>query len=88
MQGDYIFHNFNALSVGEGLLALYVGGGLQYSLFKSNTNQLALRGPTGVNYLLDSAPIDFFVEVAPTLGLTDPEFLRFDGALGFRYFFN
>lgn len=88
IQGDYVFHNFNAVSVEEGLLALYVGGGIQYTVFESNTNQWALRAPAGITYLLDAAPIDIFVEVAPTLGISDPESLRFDGAVGFRYYFD
>lgn len=87
LQGDYLFHNFNKLDVGEGLLALYLGAGGQYTVFEDIDNQFALRGPLGVNYLLGSAPIDVFVEVAPTLRVTDPTALRFDGAIGFRYFF-
>lgn len=88
LQGDYLFHDFNQLDVGEGLLALYVGAGGQYTVFEDRDNQFALRGPLGVNYLLGSAPIDVFVEAAPTIRLTDPFALRFDGAIGFRYFFN
>jgi hypothetical protein len=87
LQGDYLFHNFNKLDVGEGLLALYVGAGGQYTVFEDRSNQFALRSPLGVNYLLGSAPIDVFVEVAPTLRVTDPSALRFDGAIGFRYYF-
>ena len=88
LQGDYLFHNFNKLDVGEGFLALYVGAGGQYTVFEDASNQFALRSPLGVNYLLGSSPIDVFVEVAPTLRITDPTALRFDGAIGFRYFFN
>jgi hypothetical protein len=96
LQGDYLFHNFNQLNVGEGYLALYVGAGGQYTVFESlddsnapgsGENQFALRGPLGVTYLLGSSPIDVFVEVAPTLRITDPTALRFDGAIGFRYYF-
>ena len=88
LQGDYLFHDFNQLDVGEGLLALYVGAGGQYTVFEDTKNQFTLRGPLGVNYLLGSAPIDVFVEVAPTIRVTDPSALRFDGAIGFRYFFD
>jgi hypothetical protein len=87
LQGDYLFHNFNKLDVGEGYLALYVGAGGQYTVFEDRSNQFALRSPLGVTYLLGSAPIDVFVEVAPTLRVTDPSALRFDGAIGFRYYF-
>ena len=88
LQGDYLFHNFNKLDVGEGLLALYVGAGGQYTVFEDSQNQFALRSPLGVTYLLGASPIDVFVEVAPTLRVTDPSALRFDGAIGFRYYFN
>lgn len=88
LQGDYLFHNFNELEVGEGLLALYVGAGAQFTVIEDTRNQFAVRAPLGVNYLLGSAPIDVFVEVAPTLRITDPSALRFDGAIGFRYFFS
>jgi hypothetical protein len=88
LQGDYLFHNFNKLDVGEGFLALYIGAGAQYTVVEDSDNQFALRSPLGVNYLLGSSPIDVFVEVAPTLRVTDPSALRFDGAIGFRYYFD
>lgn len=87
VQGDYLFHNFNQLDVGEGYLALYLGAGAQMTIFEETPpNQFSLRAPMGINYLLGSAPIDVFVEVAPSLRVTDPASLRFDGAIGFRYF--
>lgn len=88
LQGDYLFHNFNELEVEEGYLALYVGAGAQLTIFEDADNQFALRAPIGADYMLGSAPIDIFVEVAPTLNVTDPSALRFDGAIGFRYFFS
>jgi hypothetical protein len=87
LQGDYLFHNFNELEVDEGYLALYVGAGAQFTIFEDRDNQVALRGPIGADYMLGSAPVDIFVEVAPTLNVTDPTSLRFDGAIGFRFFF-
>lgn len=87
LQADYLFHNFNELEVGEGLLALYVGPGAQLTINEDTDNDFAFRAPVGVDYMLGSAPIDVFVEVAPTLKVTDPVALRFDGAVGFRYFF-
>jgi len=86
LQGDYLFHNFNELDVQEGFLALYVGAGGQFTVLEDTNNQFALRAPLGVDYMLSSASIDIFVEVAPTLRVTDPAALRFDGAIGFRYF--
>jgi len=40
-----------------------------------------------VSYMLGDAPIDVFAEVAPTLQVAADAQLRFDGAIGFRYFF-
>jgi hypothetical protein len=88
LQGDLLFHNFNELDVGEGFLALYVGPGIQFVIREDVENDVSLRGPLGISYLLGSAPVDVFAEVAPTLQLTDPTSLRFDGAIGFRYFFS
>ena len=88
LQGDYLFHNFNELDVGEGFLALYVGAGGQFTVLEDTDNQFGLRAPLGVDYMLGSASIDIFVEVAPTLRVTNPAALRFDGAIGFRYFFS
>ena len=87
LQGDYLFHNFNELEVDEGYLALYVGAGAQFTIFEDTDNQFGIRGPIGADYMLGSAPVDIFVEVAPTLNVTDPTSLRFDGAIGFRFFF-
>lgn len=87
IQGDYLFHNFNELEVEEGYLALYVGAGAQFTVIEDTDNQFGIRGPVGADYMLGSAPVDLFVEIAPTLSVTDPTSLRFDGAIGFRYFF-
>lgn len=86
VQGDYLFHNFNKLDVGEGLMALYLGAGAQFTVVEDGENQFALRAPLGINYMMGSAPIDVFAEVSPALRITDPTALRFDGAIGFRYF--
>lgn len=87
LQGDYLFHNFDLSSVEQGLMPPYVGGGMQYTVLEDQSNQWALRGPVGLTYITESGTVDLFVEIAPTLTLTNPESLRFDGAFGFRYYF-
>ncbi len=86
LEGNYLFHNFQSLSVGEGDLGLYVGPGVQFVVNEDADNDLAFRAPIGLNYIFEGTPADIFVEVAPTLQITDPTVLRFDGAIGFRYF--
>lgn len=87
IQGDYIFHNFEQVAVGDGLMALYVGPGLQFTFIEDQDANIALRAPLGVSYMFGDAPIDVFAEVAPTLQLEQAPQLRFDGAIGFRYYF-
>ena len=86
LEANYLFHNFEPLTVEEGALGLYVGPGVQL-VATEGADDVAFRGPIGVNYIFETAPADLFIEVAPTLQVTDPSMLRFDGAIGFRYFF-
>jgi hypothetical protein len=86
LEGNYLFHNFQTVTVENGDLGLYVGGGAQFMINEASDNDLAFRAPLGINYIFEDAPADVFVEIAPTLQITDPTLLRFDGAIGFRYF--
>jgi hypothetical protein len=86
LEGNYLFHNFQSLSVGEGDLGTYLGPGVQFVVNEDADNDVAFRAPLGLNYIFEGAPADIFIEVAPTLKITDPTVLRFDGAIGFRYF--
>ena len=86
LEGNYLFHNFQTLDVEDGDLGLYVGAGAQFTVNEASDNDFAFRAPLGINYIFEDAPADVFVEIAPTLQITDPALLRFDGAIGFRYF--
>jgi hypothetical protein len=48
---------------------------------------LGVRVPFGIEYLLEDAPVDFFLEVAPLLDVAPETELRVNGAFGVRYFF-
>ena len=87
LEVKYLFHNFEPLQVEEGYLGLYIGPGIQYLALETVEDDFAFRAPIGVNYLFDETPVDLFIEVAPTLQITDPTILRFEGAIGVRYFF-
>lgn len=86
IEANYLFHNFQPVDVEEGDLGLYIGPGVQFTVNEAADNDFALRAPLGINYIFEDTPADVFVEMAPTLQLTDPTLLRFDGAIGFRYF--
>ncbi len=88
---DYVYHVRPFVTDAEVYsLPLYFGAGLNLG---SNTYELdgsLMVGPrvvTGVSLVLTELPIDFFVEVAPTLYLVESVSWSVDGALGVRYYF-
>jgi hypothetical protein len=76
--------------VSSGKLPLYVGvgGRLKIKNNKGNDdNRFGIRVPLGIVYMLESAPVDVFLEIAPILDLTPKTDVSVNGGLGFRYFF-
>lgn len=86
LQADYLFHSFQKGN-DENILGLYAGAGAQVTILENSDNQVGLRAPTGATYLDDSFPVEVFLEVAPTLSVTSPSSLRFEGSVGIRYYF-
>jgi len=82
---DYLFHNFDLFSAGSGRLPLYYGIGARIK-FADDTH-VGLRGPVGVSYMLDNAPVDIFAEVAPILDFTPNWRVEWNAAIGARYWF-
>jgi outer membrane protein OmpA-like peptidoglycan-associated protein len=81
---DLLYHlTFFNLSSGE--LPLYAGLGLRYFL-GNDDEDLGIRVPLGITYIFDTAPIDIFLEWAPTYVLEYEEFKQSAG-IGFRYYF-
>jgi hypothetical protein len=46
-----------------------------------------VRIPLGVNYLLEVAPLDVFLEIVPAMRLIKDTELELDAGIGVRYFF-
>ena len=85
---DYIFHDFHILEIeGAGKLPVYYGIGAKVK-FKTEDTRLGVRVPLGIGYLLQNAPVDFFLEVVPILNLTPSTSFTINAATGARYFFN
>ena len=102
LQADYLFHKPDLIKVGKGRLPLYFGPGLRmrfwnegrywrhgkwYNYDGRRRSDLAVRFPVGLAYWFDGAPVDIFLEVAPTLTLVPSTWVEFEGALGARYWF-
>ncbi|MBL7952344.1 MAG: hypothetical protein JNM62_11570 [Flavobacteriales bacterium] len=90
------------IKVGKGRLPLYYGPGLRMRSWNNGRYwhrgryydhdgthlDLGIRFPVGLAYLFDGAPVDVFLELAPTLDLVPSTSVDFDGGIGFRYWFN
>lgn len=99
---DLLFHNMDIFKVSVGRLPLYYGPGLRLQSWNGGRYwnrgryvdhpgtyvTLGVRFPVGLVYLVDNAPVDIFLEAAPTLDLLPGTYLNFDGGLGVRYYFN
>jgi hypothetical protein len=86
IHGDYLWHYFDRVKVEKGRLPLYLGVGGRFKAVNDDA-LLGVRFPLGVCYLLENAPVDFFLEVVPLLDLAPETELRGNAAFGFRYFF-
>lgn len=87
-QVNFVVHNFDVVEVEAGTLSLYYGIGIEVDLIEDFDNQLRLRGPLGTSYMLEDAPLDFFLEIGPQLQVTDPARFSLGGNLGIRLFFD
>ena len=83
---DYLIHKYGVATVDEGEIPLYFGLGL----FTEDADEIATSGvrlPVGINYLLKDAPLDVYMEIAPTVVTGDIEGFYISGGFGFRYYF-
>jgi hypothetical protein len=88
---DYLWHDFHMIKAEKGQMPLYLGmGGTIWSgnreRYAHNIN-LGLRGVIGMEYIFPEAPIDIFLELAPTFGLAPETGVDIEGGLGLRFFF-
>ena len=84
LHGDYLWHNFSALgNVEEGELPFYYGVGARVA-FNDKEAVIGARVPVGISYIFEDAPLDLFLEVAPTLNLIPATDFDINGALGIR----
>ncbi|MBX2979042.1 MAG: hypothetical protein KF905_07095 [Flavobacteriales bacterium] len=98
---DYLFHNMNLINVSSGRMALHYGPGFRmrswsgdrywnngrYYDSRGGHTRLGVRFPVGLTYMFDGAPVDIFLEAAPTLDLIPGTSFDIGGGLGFRYYF-
>lgn len=88
---DYLNHkSYDELNWDIGNMSYYYGGGVRYiwrDAFIDNSF-FALRLPAGLNFNFSELPVDFYLEIAPTIEVSPDFNFGFAGGIGFRYFLN
>lgn len=88
---DYLWHDHKIFTVEKGQLPLYFGvGGTMWSGHREHYDKhfnLGARGVAGLEYIFPEAPVDIFLELAPTLGLLPETGFDLQGGLGARIYF-
>lgn len=83
LQTDYVWHSFDVFPVSQGELPIYFGIGARFIF--SEDPLFGARVPVGVAYMLETFPLDVFVEIAPILNLTPATRFDLGGGFGVRF---
>ncbi len=88
LHADYLVHVYDLIDVETGRLPLYygIGGRIRFGEGDRDDN-IGVRIPVGLVYLVENIPLDVFFEIVPILDLAPDTDLDFNAALGVRYFF-
>jgi len=84
-QADYLTHDFRLFEVPTGSLPFYYGVGARVESKKGSSTKTGLRIPIGISYLMETAPIDLFGELAPRIDVVPETNFSLDIMLGIRY---
>jgi len=101
LHGDYLFHKQNLFAVSSGSFALHYGPGVRIRSWRDgrywrrgrwydydgSRTSVGFRIPVGLTYAFEGAPVDAFIELAPTLDLVPGTYFDLDAAIGARFWF-
>lgn len=101
LHGDYLLHKQNLFEVSSGSFALQYGPGVRirswrdgrywhrgrWNDYDGSRTSIGIRFPVGLTYAFEGAPVDAFIELAPTLDLAPGTYFDLDAAIGARFWF-
>ncbi|MFA6467631.1 MAG: hypothetical protein WCW35_01955 [Bacteroidota bacterium] len=82
---DYLWHAFSAIHSGQ-QFPLYYGIGGSVNSGSGYASTVAVRGVFGISWLPRDTPVDVFLELVPTLRLTNTSGLYIGAGFGARYY--
>lgn len=86
LHADYLYHFFDVIHSNL-RLPLYFGAGPRLNFGGGYGASFGIRGVAGIDWQLDHAPFDVFVEVAPAFQVGYDVGVAVEGGVGVRYFF-
>lgn len=86
VHADYLWHTFDALKT-EYTIPVYLGIGGRFKFAANENARLGVRIVGGLDFLLSTAPLDIFIELAPIMDLIPATQLALNGGIGIRFFF-
>lgn len=86
VHADYLIQDPTAFEVSEGSMPWYYGIGGRLSA--GEDGRLGVRAPIGVEYLLQDAPLNIFIEMAIVLDIVPETDVDLNAGIGVRYRFD
>jgi hypothetical protein len=86
VHADYLYHLLSAGEVRIPGWEFYLGIGGRLKL-EEDDSRIGVRVPFGMDYLFETTPFEFFLEVAPILDLAPATEVQLNGGFGIRYYF-
>lgn len=84
---DFLTHDFQQFELEGATMPMYYGFGVRMRSSKTSSTHIGVRIPIGVSYLWNTAPLDFFGEVAPRANIVPSTNFAVDIMMGLRYRF-
>ncbi|MBU1097782.1 MAG: hypothetical protein CVV23_12800 [Ignavibacteriae bacterium HGW-Ignavibacteriae-2] len=86
LHGDYLYH-MDGIIQSQFRIPIYYGFGLRLRTAGDDDGSFGVRGVAGVAMFLNELPVDVFFEIVPVFQLLPETGLKFDVAVGGRYYF-
>ncbi len=88
IKANYIyFLDTENIDIESGELSPYIGAGIFFQIINDFDNQFGMQIPFGIEYEIDNAPIEIYMDIGPFVRFNDPLYLTLSSSLGFRYRF-